>query len=44
MRIRVGEIQMGYNIHYLKLQETKVPTHRLTFTYLFMTDYINVLK
>lgn len=33
-RIRVGKTQMGYNVHYLKLQETKVPTHRLTFAYL----------
>lgn len=27
---------MGYNIHYLKLQETKIPTRRLTRTSLWL--------
>lgn len=36
MKVRVGEIQMGYNIHYLQTARARVPTHgaRLPFTYL----------
>lgn len=43
MRIKSGGNSTGYNIHYLKFQETKVPTRRVNI-YILRTGYTDDLQ